>query len=51
MSAYICIIELFNTLKKSDKWKSVPDVLSLIHNKFNSIIDEHKCYTLFILLH
>ena len=43
MSAHVLLI-LLNELRKRDKMRGLPSILSLFRNEFNnSIIQEHKC--------
>ena len=41
---------LLNELRKIDKMRGLPSILSIFHNEINkSIIQEHECLTLFII--
>ena len=44
MNAHV-LLDLLNKLRKRDKMRGLPCILSLFHNKFNknSIIQEHEC--------
>ena len=43
MSALV-LLNLLNELRKKDKMRGLPNILSLFRNEFNnSIIQEHEC--------
>ena len=42
MSAPV-LFNLLNELRKSDKMRGLRSILSLFHNEFDSIIQEHEC--------
>ena len=49
MSVHV-LLNLLNELRKSDKMRGLPCILSLFRNRFNkSIIQEQECYILFII--
>ena len=48
MCAYV-VLNLLIELRKRDKMRGLPSILTLFPNVFNSIIQEHECYILFII--
>ena len=48
MCAYV-LLNLLKELRKRDQLQGLLSILSLFLNKFNSIIQEHECYILFII--
>ena len=47
MSTHVSL-NLLNELRKRDKMRGLPSILSLFGNKFDKFM-EHECYILFII--